>query len=499
MNESPSSPADWLSHSAADRPGRIAAVEPGGVRLDYAALRDRVGRLTAVLVELGLRRGDRVATLGRNSVDQVVTFFACAGAGLVVVPLSWRAAPAELASVLEDAKPALLLTGAEHEEAARRAAELVEDAPPLARLEGVGAEEGTPLREAEAVDLDDPLLLIYTSGSTGKPKGVPLTHRNCWATNRALEGRFPLTPDDVVLMMLPQFHIGAWNVQPLLAWAVGARVVILPAFDPGLALDALEREQVTTVMGVPTTYRMLAEHPGFAGTDLAGLRTVLVGGAPLDSSVRSAWTQRGVRLTAGYGLTEAGPNVLCEPDGAEAGTGMVPYPGVRVALRDAGTGRHVTGPGTGELLVRGVGVFPGYWGESEPTERLSDGWLVTGDVAARTADGTYHLVGRTGEMFISGGENVHPREVEDALLAHPAVAATSVVGVPDPSWGEVGVAFVVLRADRETTEEELRAHCRAKLAGFKVPRRVVVTDELPLTGSGKIDKRVLRARIEGRL
>ncbi len=502
MNTRPSPLGDWLTASATRFPDQVAVEETaGGTRLTYAALEERAEALANALAVAGVHGGDRVATLGRNSADQVVALFACAKRRLLMTPLSWRSAPRELAAVLADAEPAVLLVGDEHATLAAQASDRLATPPRIDRL-GVGAPAPAGDPEAsppEPVPVDAPVLLIYTSGSTGRPKGVPLSHRTCWSTNRSFGGRFPLTSQDVVLVMLPQFHVGAWNVQPLLAWQTGARVLLPPSFDAGVVLEAIERERVTAMMGVPTTYRLLSEHPAFPTTDLSSLRTVVVGGAPPEAPVLSAWERRGVRLAAGYGLTEAGPNVLCEPpETAGSGGGMVPYPDVRVALRDVASGALVDGTGRGELLVRSGGVFSGYWRNDEATRQvLRDGWLVTGDVAERLPDGGYRLAGRTSEMFISGGENVQPREVEQALLRHPAVAAVSVVGVADRTWGEAGVAFVVPRAGREVTEEELRAFTREHLAGFKVPRQVVVCDDLPLTGSGKIDKRALRARIEG--
>ncbi|MGN6130592.1 MAG: class I adenylate-forming enzyme family protein [Nocardioidaceae bacterium] len=501
MSETPSSPADWLRANAADLPARVAVEAPGGTRLTYAELQQRADASARAFADAGVRRGDRVATVGRNSVDQVVVLFACARLGALMVPLSWRSAPGELAAVLADAGPALVLASDEHRPLAMRACGHLEDTPAVARLDDVGHATNGPCVQGEVRPaLDDPLLLIYTSGSTGRPKGVPLSQRNCWATDTAIAARFPLGPDDVVLTVLPQFHVGAWNVQSLPAWRVGARVLLPPSFDAGEVLDLIERERITAMMGVATPYQMLCRHPAFATADLGSLRTLLCGGAPLEPAVREAWAARGHPLTLGYGLTEAGPNVLCEPPGGTGtGAGMVPYPGVRVALRDPATGDVVEGPGAGELLVSGGGVFTGYWRGDDPTARvIHGGWLATGDLAERGQDGTYRLTGRTSEMYISGGENVHPRQVERVLLEHPEVVAASVVGVPDATWGEAGVAFVVVRSGGRVTEQELTATCREHLAGYKVPRRIVLTDGLPLTGSGKVDKRALRAAAEER-
>ncbi len=490
-----------LLRASADRfADRVAVESIAGRSVTYAELADDSRRLAVTLGGAGLRRGDRVATLSLNSVDQVVMLFACAERGLLMAPLSWRSTPTELAALLADAEPELLACDPEHADLAERACALLEHPPPRVLLGEGGVASALPATVEPVVDEaarpDDPVLLLYTSGSSGRAKGVPLSHANCWATNRALAARVPLTAADVVLMVLPQFHVAAWNVQPLLAWQVGGRVIVVPSFDAGAVLDVLERRRVTAMMGVPTTYQLLAGHAGFERADLSSLRTALVGGAPADPVVIEAWAAHDVRLTVGYGLTEAGPNVLCEPP--SAGTrGLRPYPGVEVALRDLRSSARVDGPGRGELLVRGGGVFAGYWRDPAGTATvLHEGWLATGDVADRGADGGYALCGRSNEKFISGGENVHPAEVEQALLRHPAVDAAAVVGVPDPTWGEAGVAFVVLGAGRPATPDELRAHLRTLLAGYKIPREVVAVDGLPLTGSGKIDKRALRARTE---
>ncbi|HET7357045.1 MAG TPA: AMP-binding protein [Nocardioidaceae bacterium] len=489
---------EWPARGARHGADRVAVQDPAA-RHSYADLEERSTALADRLRAAGLGRGDRLATVTANSADHVVAFFGCAKAGLLLAPLSWRASTTELAAMLRDARPALVATDTTYRDAVHAALTLLDDPPPAVLLSAEGLEDDLPDLRARSegragqVALDDPVLLLYSSGSTGRPKGILLSHASCWWTNRSLDGRVGMGPDDVVLVVLPQFHVAAWNVQPLLGWLTGARVIVEPVFDPDTVLNRLADERVTTTMGVPTSYQMLAERPGFADADLSSLRLALVGGAPTADRVLTAWSGRGVPLVAGYGLTEAGPNVLCE---AEPGGGMLPYPGVEVALRDPVTGRPAEGD-RGELLVRGPNVFAGYWGRPDETARaVVGGWLATGDIAERGPDGGYRLVGRSTAMYISGGENVYPGEVEQVLLRDPSVAAAAVVGVPDDQWGEVGVAFVVPRQGLTLDPERLRAGVRQQLAGFKVPRRVVVVDALPLTGSGKIDRPALRGELD---
>ncbi|NYD41331.1 class I adenylate-forming enzyme family protein [Nocardioides panaciterrulae] len=465
------------------------ALTDGTTSLTYAELVRRSAALAAALADAGLRTGDRVATLGANSIAQVVLFHACARAGLVLAPLSWRAAPSELAAMLEDADPALLVADLQHQDLAARAAALLDRAPTPALMGPGGLEHEVPRVRptgASGAETGDAVLLLYTSGSSGRPKGVLLGRSACRATTEALAARFPLTAEDVVLLVLPQFHVAAWNVQTLQALGVGARVVVVPDFDAGTVLALLQRERVTAMMGVPTTYQMLAEHPAFPSCDLSRLRLAVVGGAPVDHRLSEAWGHHGVRIWAGYGLTEAGPNVLCEPPSATAPTGWLePYPGVSVRLDERG-----------QLLVRSPGLFHGYWRDPTATARaFVDGWLATGDLADER-DGRFRLRGRSSEKYITGGENVHPAEVERALRLLDAVAEAAVVGVPDERWGEAGLAFVVPAPGHDPRPEQLRRELREHLAGFKVPRDIVVVPSLPQTATGKIDKRSLRAQAE---
>jgi fatty-acyl-CoA synthase len=451
-------------------PQRVA-IEESGRTWTYAELNARSDELA-----LGLRHGERVSTLTGTSGEHVALMFACAKAGAILHPISWRLAPAEIAYQLDDAEPAVFLVEDEHRELGEAALSLTHKAAPALTLKrGLGPRLG--------VSEGDPLFLIYTSGTTGKPKGALLTHANCFWTNLSFDLATGVRADDVVLQVLPQFHCGGWNVQAILAWWKGARVLLERSFDAARSLELIERHGVTTMMGVPANYLFMAQEAAFAAADLSSLRLAVVGGAPMPEALLETWAARGVDIVQGYGLTEAAPNVLClAPEDArrKAGWAGKPYPYVECDLSDEG-----------ELLVRGPNVFPGYWRNADATAAaFRDGWLLTGDVAERDGEGTYRILGRHKDMVVSGGENIYPAEVEAVLHEHPAVADAAVVGAPDERWGEVCVAFLVLNAP--VSDDELREHCLAHLARFKVPKRFHVVDGLPRNSMGKLQKSELK-------
>ena len=487
----------WLQDRAAVDPAHIA-VDDRGVRTDYATLAGRARSLALKLSEAGYGAGDRIVTISGNSTDHIVAFFACAERGIAFVPLSWRLTPGELASLIARTAPVLVLIEDEHVALALAALDLVEQEPGHALLGAEGIErdvprEGRPTPDRPARD-DDPLLIIYTSGSEAAPKGVVLTHENCFWNNLALDRAMPLDRDGVVLAMLPQYHVAAWNVQPLLAWWRGATVVLERSFDAGRVLQLISDRGITAMMGVPTQYRMLQRHPRWGASDLRSLRRIVVGGATIPVDLVEAWGERGLAFTQGYGLTEAGPNVLhldAELVARHPGAVGRPYPGVDVRIVDPASGLELEGPATGELWVRSAGVFAGYLDDPEATARAMHGeWLRTGDLVHRDAEGVHRVVDRLKEIYVSGGENVAPAEVERALLEHPLVSACAVVGVPDPVWGERGVAFVV--ADGPVSAEQLRAFAAERLAAFKLPARIEFVDELPRSTIDKIARMRLR-------
>ncbi len=296
---------------------------------------------------------------------------------------------------------------------------------------------------------DDALLMIFTSGTEGASKAAVLTHANCFWTNLSLSRTLDLGSTDVVLAVLPQFHVGGWNIQPLLAWWTGATVVLERGFEPGRVLQLIAERGVTMLMGVPTQYLMLAEHPDFAHAELGSLRHAVVGGAPMPAPLLRIWHRRGVALSQGYGLTEASPMCCAWPTRTPPGwlaTPASPTRTYRSPWRTPSPARSSTAPPPVSCWCGGPGVFAGYFRDPAATAAvLADGWLRTGDLVERDAAGYIKVVDRLKDIYISGGENVAPAEVEAALLSHPAVAQAAVVGVEDERWGESGIAFVVVR------------------------------------------------------
>jgi fatty-acyl-CoA synthase len=467
----------WICDRARTTPDRVA-IDQDGRLVTYRELDEGSDALVAALAERGLRRGDRLATLTGSTPEHVQVFYACAKLGLILLPLSWRLSTAELRYQLDDAKPALFLVEDVYEDTAEATGHVFE------RLAAPTPKNGVRPRAASAGEVadEDGLLLIYTSGTTGRPKGALLTHANCFWTNLSFDLTTGVGQDDVVLQVLPQFHVGGWNVQTLLGWWKGATVILEREFEPARALRLIEEKRVTTMMGVPATYLFMAQQPGFADADLSSLARAVVGGAPMPETLLETYAARGTAVVQGYGLTEAAPNVLCLPPGdavRKLGYAGKPYPFVDVRLS-----------AEQELQVRGPNVFPGYWHDEAATAAAftDDGWLRTGDVAEGDDEGFYRIKGRLKDMYISGGENVYPAEIEAVLHEHPRVADAAVVGAPDERWGEVGVAFVVCDG---AAEEDLLEWCRARLARFKVPKSFRFVDEIPRNGMGKVQKQEL--------
>ncbi|WP_346838011.1 long-chain fatty acid--CoA ligase [Microbulbifer sp. SAOS-129_SWC] len=501
---------DLLAQRARVTPERPALEDlESGERYNYRAFNERAARLAAAACgQWGLREGDRLAYLGHSRAEFFAMLFGCAKAGLILVPLNWRLATPELKVLIDDCDPAALVFGGEFAEVA---AALGEHRPSLTlvTLDGAGDAQRHSCRDyhrdlaATEPDLaphpdkspDTPWYLLYTSGTTGRPKGVIQTFRMMLANHFNIGLAVNLNADDVLLNVLPLFHTAGINLYSSAVFLVGGCVLVARNFDPAQVLQVLE-SRATIFFAVPAVYQALLEQPAFDGKRLEHVRSWGCGGAPLSLPVAQRYVAQGIRIRTGMGMTETGPTVfLLDEDLVLDKIGSVGRPQllteVRIVDRD---GRDLPTGEAGELLIRGPGVTPGYWNRADATrDAIRDGWLHSGDVARCDADGCYYIVDRWKDMYISGGENVYPAEVEKVLEQHPAIAEVAVVGMPDERWGEVGKAYLGVRADSDAPgEDELHAFCRERLAGYKVPRAFQVLEALPRNALGKVIKQALR-------
>ncbi|MGW6484255.1 acyl-CoA synthetase [Streptomyces sp. NPDC055059] len=492
----------WPARRARMSPGARAFVQDGSA-VTYAEFDDLVERAALGLRAHGVAARDRVAFLGLNSVEMAIAMFATARIGAAFLPLNTRLAPAELAWILSDAEPALLIHADTFDEAAA-AEDVAALGLPLHRfsaaggrgLEGLSADRiGDGQRMDIPVGLDDLFMIQYTSGTSGRPKGVTLTHGNItWnAFNLLVDA--DLRTDEVALVTAPLFHTAALNQILLPVFLKGGTSLVFARFDPAAAIRAIEEERVTMLFGVTSMYQAVCQDPAWDTADLSSLRSVLSGGAPIPRSLLETWQARGLVIMQGYGLTEASPGTtMLRTAEATVKLGSAGTPCFFTDVRIVEPGGAPAAPGDpGEVLVSGPNVTPGYWRNEAATQAAFDGpWLRTGDVAVLDEDGFLFVVDRTKDMFISGGENVYPAEVEQAIYTHPGVAEVAVIGVPDRRWGEVGRAVVVRRDESGVTGAELLAHLDGLIARYKIPKSVVFASEIPHNASGKLVKSRVR-------
>ncbi len=480
--------SNWLDVWSRFSPNREAVYDLGtGRRWTYVQLRDEANAWAALLRDRGVCRGDRVAVLAENRGETLALLFAVADLGAVLFPMNWRLADAELSWQCAHAGPKVIFADDTHAGRLQDAEPLVTPAPAAAKAP-VG------------IEMSDPWVLMYTSGSSGRPKGALLTHQQLhWnAVNTTLACN--LTAEDATLTFAPLFHTGGMNCLTTPLLHRGGRVVLTPRLDVGESLATIAQEGITLLMGVPTIYQMMADHEDFETTDLTRVRDALCGGAALPNALLERYAGRNIPLRQGFGLTEVGPNCFSLPPThtrSKAGTVGLPIHHVAAKLvREDGSECDVGEPG--ELWLKGPVVCGGYWNDPEATAKsITDGWFHTGDILTRDADGFFTVSGRKKEMFISGGENVYPAEVEAVIADCPGVALAAVVGIPDVRWGEVGVAYIEGRPGHDIGSDAIRGFLAGRLAKYKQPKRIEVVVTLPRTGSGKIDKPALIRRAVG--
>ncbi len=492
---------DPLRQWSALAPDRIALVDRArDVRRTYAEFDAACDKWASLLREKGIGPGQRVAVIAGNRHEVAELFFGCIRVGAALVPLNWRLAPQELSAILLHSQSSLVVG----EERFREVLETVVDKSVRPPWLDLGDEAPTALAVAASAGHDvetrpdDAVLILYTSGSTGQPKGVIIPHRQILYNAIATTSAWELGHSDIAPVSTPFFHTGGWNVFATPLWYRGGTVVLFDQFDPESFLDGLAEEHCTVALTVPTQLIMMHGSKAW-GRKLPDLRFFISGGAPCPLSLMEKVRSAGYTLREGYGLTECGPNCFAmssEESIVHPGKVGRPVPFLEMRLI-TDDGNEAALNQLGELQLRGPQMFGGYLHDPErTTEALTgDGWLRTGDLAMRDEAGLFGICGRKKEMYISGGENVFPAEVEAALSSHPEIAEVVVVGAPHPLWGETGCAFIVPRTGvGDLGEEAITVFARQHLAGYKVPRNIFVVTELPRLGSGKPDRRELASR-----
>ena len=511
---------DYLGRRAIYSPDKLAIVDAGKtpeLRLTYADMNARANRLANWLRdEVGVGYGDRVAILARDGVEHLDAFFACAKLGAIHTALNWRLHWRETAVILANTTPKVLIFSADFATAVAQ----LQQAPEAASVTHYLHLDGEPVGQSllfdgvmmggadtavdrsvstPAVTEDTTAALIFTGGTTGLPKAAQVTHKMI-AWNSLNTIIHDLHHDDTYLNVFPLFHTGGLFVYTLPNVVLGGTTILLRQFDPVQVLDLIAREHVTVFAGVPTMYQLLTQAANWQTADLSSLRFCTSGGAPLPVPLVQKYTlEKGIRFKQGFGMTEFGPGIFAlAAEDAIAKAGSIGRPNFFVDARVVDDANQPLGPDeVGELVLKGPSYCAGYYNNEEATRTAvdDDNWFHTGDLARHDADWYFFIVDRKKDMFISGGENVYPAEIEKVLYEHTAVHMCAVVGVPDQKWGEVGVACVVLKPDAMATPDELLQHMTERLARFKVPRRVEIMKELPISGAGKILKRELQTQL----
>jgi fatty-acyl-CoA synthase len=490
-----------LAHHAHTTPHKVA-LHFGGVDTSYATLCQQVALAHATLLAQGILPGDRVAWLGLNDPAQFVLLYALAQRGAILLPLNYRLADAELLGILRHAGVNRLVVDAAHADVAKRLVlQLVGQAPakviPSADL--MSHDMALPPSTFESANPEPatPVLLVYSSGTTGQPKGALHTHSGLVANCVLAAHAHDLTPADHVLSTLPLFHVGGLCIQTLPALYAGATVTLHPRFDAAAWLLDVQQRQPTLALMVPATLRAVLAHADFEAADLSSLRQLSAGSSTIPDALLQAFHQRGVPVAQVYGATETGPvSIYLQRQDAIAQQGSAgrPGPGVDVRLLDM-DGQAVKPGDVGEIVLRAPNLMLGYWQDPD-NPAFQNGWFRTGDLARCDANGFYWVVGRSKDMIISGGENIYPAEIENILASHPDILEVAVVGQPNPQWGEVAIAIVVLKPGSQFTSKSVIALCDGKLARYKHPRAVVFASSLPKTALGKAIKSELVAMLQ---
>ncbi|MBU0989704.1 MAG: long-chain fatty acid--CoA ligase [Pseudomonadota bacterium] len=501
---------DWLFKRRLFSPDR-AAILFDNRTLTYSELNQRVNRLCHAMMEKGLKTGNRVGVLSRNCPEFIEVYFACAKTGLIFVPLNFRLAPVELAYQICDSSPNFLFFDVSLSDVVKKSEAFVTAKRPIYVGWGSENESGFPLYETfiaqrpeiepsipeDAVTWDSPQMIMYTSGTTGTPKGALLSHKKTLFNTLNAQIYFDLYSKDTMLLTLPLFHSGGLNIMAVPTLYVGGKIVLRSRFDPEAFLKDIETEHVTQAMVVPTMLNTLLKETRPEAFDLSSLRSVVIGGEPISAELMHEAQDRGLPVRQIFGQTETSIELWVPEDMAREKAGAVGLPVFHGEIQIVNkAGEPVKAGEIGEIVVKGPIQMISYWNLPEETSKtIKDGWLHTRDLGKIDEDGFVYAVDRMGDMYISGGENVYPAEVERVLLNHPKIFEAAIVGVPDEKWGRSGHAFIHPKPDEVIDFEEMVAFLRDKVAAYKIPKSMETLKVFPKTASGKIKRRELLERI----
>jgi fatty-acyl-CoA synthase len=486
---------DFIRRNAENRAKKIAFSDiVAGKEYSFYDLNLYSEKLAAWFISLEIKQGDRIGILCRNRVEYFFALFACAKIGAVLVPLNWRSPSVELLPIISAVTPSLLLYGKED---ANKIGKLAQDIPEINFDDKFFETLGTfaPYFGRREWCVDEIWYLLYTSGTTGEPKAVIQTYGMAIANYVNISQAIDMRQDDIFLNFLPLFHTAGNNLFTIPALIRGCKSYIIPNFDLEIVVDLLKEAKISAIFGVPNIYMQIAHHANFANIDFSKIRSTCCGGAPLPDYLISLYAERGAYLCNGLGMTETGPTAfIMDKAGVMEKIGSIGMPQIltEVILVDGNYNKVPQGK-IGQILFAGSNVTPGYWGNESATNEVfhidenGKKWLKSGDLARIDEDGYYFVAGRTKEMYISGGENVYPVEIENILCGHPNIREAAIIAIEDKKWGEVGVAYIIPEGEMPS-EVELNAFCRAKMSGYKIPVRFIKVDDFPRTPAGKIQK-----------
>ncbi|MEO1258916.1 MAG: long-chain fatty acid--CoA ligase [Bacteroidota bacterium] len=492
---------DWAAKWAVYSPEKIAFKEYETSRaLTFFELNKLANRLAHYLIQTcKLKKGDRVAILAENNLEYLVLFSVAQKTGLILVPVNYRLASTEIDYLLKNCEPRLIICEDKFLEKIKTG--FVEKNIPylleineLKQICNKGKNTANDLFfDNMKIEVNDPVFILYTSGTTGFPKGALYTHKMLFWNSINTAMSLIVNTESRTVNCMPPFHTGGWNVLTTPFFHHGGYTCLMKKFDPVQVLQLIDSEQVTIFMGVPTMLGMMADLPAFEQTDFSSLKYIIVGGEPMPVPLIEKWDAKGVPIRQGYGMTEVGPNLtsLHQRDAIrkKGSIGRQNFYVQTKIIRPDGNETEINE--AGELLLRGPMVTPGYWRNEEASKKaIKNNWFYTGDMVRQDEEGYLFIVDRIKNMFISGGENVYPAEIERVLIAHEKINEAAVIGVADKKWGEVGKAFIVKKEN--ISETEIIDYCRTKMAKFKVPKYIEFLSELPKNDTGKIDRQELK-------